>query len=277
MRRRLCLFATMLIALPCVLRADEQVGDYRIGPKDLLEIKVFEIPELNLERRVSDSGSIDLPLLGDLSVAGLSSSQVSSRIEALLTAKYVNHANVSVNVKEYANSPVSIVGAVQKPGPLNISGNWYLLQAISAAGGLTEKAGRKLYVLRRAPNGLSDRLEIRVDDLFRGDSSMWNIPIYPSDIVNIPPRNPVKIFCLGEVKNPGALDFESDDRITLLSVIAKAGGLTDRASNSVRIKRRGQDGKDVEKVVNFRRVVSGKDPDPALAPDDVIIVKESFF
>ena len=199
MRKTLRLFVALLIAVPCVLRAQEQVGDYRIGPKDLLEIKVFEIPELNLERRVSDSGSIDLPLLGDLPVAGLTASQVSGRLETMLTAKYVNRANVSVSVKEYANSPVSIVGAVQKPGPLNISGNWYLLQAISAAGGLTERAGRKLYVLRRSPNGLTDRLEIRLDDLFRGDSSLWNIPIYPSDIVNIPARNPVKIFCLGEV------------------------------------------------------------------------------
>src|SRR5262249_54753419 len=103
------------------------------------------------------------------------------------------------------------------------------------------------------------------------------IPIFPSDVVNIPPRTPVKVFCLGEVKAPGALEFDSDDRISLLSVIAKAGGLTDRASNSIRIKRRGPDGRDVETVVNFRRIVSGKDRDPVLLPDDVVIIKESFF
>jgi polysaccharide export outer membrane protein len=277
MRRLLSILATALIVFPLSLFAQEQTGDYRIGPKDLLEIRVFEIPELNLERRVSNSGSIDLPLLGEVSVSGLTSSEVNSRVEALLTAKYVNRANVSVVVKEYANNPVSIVGAVQKPGPLNISGNWYLLQAISAAGGLTQQAGRKIYVLRRAPNGLSDRLEIKVEDLFRGTSSTWNIPIFPSDVVNIPPRTPVKIFCLGEVKTPGAIEFDSDDRISLLSVIAKAGGLTDRASNSIRIKHKGPDGKDVETVANFRRIVSGKDPDLILTPDDVVIIKESFF
>jgi polysaccharide biosynthesis/export protein len=277
MRRLLSILATALIVFPLSLFAQEQTGDYRIGPKDLLEIRVFEIPELNLERRVSNSGSIDLPLLGEVSVSGLTSSEVNSRVEALLTAKYVNRANVSVVVKEYANNPVSIVGAVQKPGPLNISGNWYLLQAISAAGGLTQQAGRKIYVLRRAPNGLSDRLEIKVEDLFRGTSSTWNIPIFPSDVVNIPPRTPVKIFCLGEVKTPGAIEFDSDDRISLLSVIAKAGGLTDRASNSIRIKHKGPDGKDVETVANFRRIVSGTDPDLILTPDDVVIIKESFF
>ena len=276
MRRTLTLLAGLLLLSPLALFAQEQTGDYRIGPKDLLEIRVFEIPEFNLERRVSNSGSIDLPLLGEVPVSGLTSSEVNSRVEALLM-KYVNRASVSVVVKEYANSPVSVVGAVQKPGPLNISGNWYLLQAISAAGGLTQQAGRKIYVLRRAANGLSDRLEIKVDDLLRGASSSWNIPIFPSDIVNIPPRTPVKIFCLGEVKTPGALEFDSDDRISLLSVIAKAGGLTDRASRSIRIKHKGADGRDVETVVNFRRIVSGKDNDPVLYPDDVVVIKESFF
>jgi polysaccharide biosynthesis/export protein len=277
MRRVLLVIAAAGMVFPLALPAQEQTGDYRIGPKDLLEIRVFEIPELNLERRVSNSGSIDLPLLGELPVSGLTPSEVNSRVEARLTAKYVNRANVSVVVKEYANSPVSIVGAIQKPGPLNISGNWYLLQAISAAGGLTQQAGRKIYVLRRAANGLSDRLEIKVEDLFRGASSTWNIPIFPSDVVNIPARTLVRIFCLGEVKSPGALEIDSDDRISLLSVIAKAGGLTDRASNSIRIKRKGPDGKDFETVVNFRRIVSGKDPDPVLFPDDVVIIKESFF
>jgi protein involved in polysaccharide export with SLBB domain len=60
-------------------------------------------------------------------------------------------------------------------------------------------------------------------------------------------------------------------------VIAKAGGLTDRASNSIRIKRRGLDGKDAETIANYRRIVAGKDPDPVLRADDVLIVKESFF
>jgi protein involved in polysaccharide export with SLBB domain len=87
----------------------------------------------------------------------------------------------------------------------------------------------------------------------------------------------VKVFCLGEVKNPGALEFDSDDRITLLSVIAKAGGLTDRASKTIRIKRKGPDGKDVETRVNYKAVIAGKQPDPTLKADDVVVVEESFF
>jgi protein involved in polysaccharide export with SLBB domain len=226
---------------------------------------------------VADSGKIDLPLLGQLSVAGETTTEARAQLEELLRAKYVNRANVSVVVKEFANKPVSVVGAVVRPGFLNISGRWSLLQAISAAGGLNQSAGRKIYILRRGENGLSDVLEIRSEDLLESSSSMWNIPIFPSDIVNIPARSTVTIFCLGEVKQPGAIAFDSDDRITLLSVIAKAGGLTDRASNTIRIKRKGVDGKDVETRVNYKAVITGKQPDPPLRADDVVVVAESFF
>ena len=87
----------------------------------------------------------------------------------------------------------------------------------------------------------------------------------------------MKVFCLGEVASPGEITFDSDDRISLLAAIAKAGGLSDRASNTIRIKRRAEDGKDREFEVNYKRVLSGTEPDPQLQPDDVIYVKESFF
>jgi polysaccharide export outer membrane protein len=230
----------------------ESSGDYRVGPKDLIEVRVLELPELAVERRVSDSGMIELPLLGEMAVSGLTASEIRGRLEATLKAKYVNRASISIVVKEFANKPVSVLGAVQRPGSLSISGRWTLVNAITAAGGLTASAGHKIYVLRRAENGLSDTLEI-------------------------PPRTSMTVFCLGEVKNPGAIQFDSDDRLSLLSVIAKAGGLTDRASKTVRIKRRNAEGKDVEKVVDFKRIVSGQDEDYPIEANDVIVVKESFF
>jgi len=273
---------TVFQALLLMLAVGKAMGqtassDYQIGPKDLLEIRVLEIPELNVERRVSDNGSLDLPLLNEMNVGGLTAPEVRDRIEKALTSKYVNRANVSVVVKEFTNKPVSVLGAVQKPGSLSISGRWTLINAITAAGGLTGVAGKKVLVLRRADNDLSDALEIDTDDLFGGATPFGNIPILPGDVINIPPRKSLMVFCLGEVKSPGALQFESDDRLTLLSVIAKAGGLTDRASKTIHIKSKTADGADVEKTVDFKRIVAGKDPDPPIAPNDVIIVKESFF
>jgi polysaccharide export outer membrane protein len=278
MTKRICLLALLLaICSSAFARTPEPSGEYQMGPKDLLEIRVLEIPELNLDRRVADNGTIDLPLLGEVAVSGLTAAQVRDRLETTLKAKYVNRANVSVVIKEFANKPITVVGAVQKPGTLNISGRWTLLQAIAAAGGLTESAGKKIYVLRRAENGLSDTLEIDRDELLRSSAPMWNIPILPSDVINVQPRTLIRVFCLGEVKTPGALEFNNDDRISILSAIAKAGGLNDRASSTIRVKRKGPDGKDVELRANYRRIVSGKDPDLTLKPDDVVIVKESFF
>jgi polysaccharide export outer membrane protein len=276
---RLVLGLGLLGAMPALpaLAQDEAIEEYRLGPRDVLEIKVFEVPELNLEQRISDKGAIDLPLLGEFTVSGQTAAEVRTRLETLLTTKYVNRANVSVVIKEYANKPVTIVGAVRKTGSLNISGRWSLLQAISAAGGLTETAGRKIYVLRKADNGLSDTLEVDTEALFRTAAPMWNIPIFPGDIVNVRPRFNIKVFCLGEVKSPGALEFSSDDRLTLLSVIARAGGLSDRASKTIRIKRRSDEGKDSEVVVDFGKVLAGTIPDPQLQPNDVVVIKESFF
>jgi len=258
------------------LRTDADL--YLLGARDLLEVRVLEVPELNVERRISEGGSIDLPLIGQLPVAGLTATGAKERLQSLLQSKYVNSATVSIAVKEYVNKSFSIVGAVQKPGTISVAGHWDLVQAISAAGGLAPTAGRKIYVSRRAQNGLDDTLEVKTDDLFRGGSSHWNITIFPSDIIHVPARTIVRIFCLGEVAQPGAIELDSDDRITLLSVIAKAGGLTDRASSSIRVKRKSEiTGKDEEILLNYRRIVTGKDPDPPLRTDDVVIVASALF
>lgn len=269
-------FAMLFLALSAT-SLSAQTTDYRIGPKDLLEIRVIEIPELNVERRVNDSGILSLPLVGEINVSGLAATEVRDRLERVLRERYVNRANVSVVVKEFANKPVSVLGAVMRPGSLNISGRFTLLQAISAAGGLAPNAGKRIFILRTKDNGQTETIEIRTDDLMQRSSTSWNLPVFPSDVVNIPAKRTVTVFVMGEVKNPGALDFDADDRLTLLTALAKAGGLSDRASKKITVKRRAEDGRDSESVVNYNRVVSGKDRDPELHSDDVVIVKSSFL
>jgi polysaccharide export outer membrane protein len=275
MRKALAFAVVALAAV--VFPAAAQDAEYRIGPHDLLEVKVFEVPELNTEGRVSDAGRLEIPVLGEIPVSGLTPNEVATHLQAALKAKYINRANVSVTIKEYQNKPVSVLGAVARPGPLAVSGNWSLLQAISSAGGLTPQAGKKIYVLRRAPNSLTDTLELSTDDLLQDASAVWNVPIFPSDVVNIPARSAVKVSCLGAVKQPGSLEFDSGDSVTLLSVIAKAGGLTDRASKSIHVQRREKDGRQTDSVFHYGRIVAGRDRNPALQPDDVVIVKESFL
>ena len=97
-------------------------ASYRVGPKDLLEIRVFEVSTLNVERRVSDQGSITLPLLGELAVEGRTEEQVAAALKASLEKEYLQRATVSVQVIEFRSRPISVLGAVNKPGNLQLSG-----------------------------------------------------------------------------------------------------------------------------------------------------------
>jgi len=250
---------------------------YRIGPRDLLEIRVFEEPTLNVDRRVSEGGTIDLPLLGDFSVLGLTEAEATLRLKAALEASYLQRASVNVQVKEFRSRPISVIGAVASPGYLAFSGRVSLLEAIMAAGGLTGSHGDVAYVLRRADNGLSDQLEIDLDDLLVRAERRANIPIFANDVVHIPAAAEVTVFLLGEFQQPGSVVFKTTERITLLSAIAKAGGLTDRASQKVLIKRERRDGTTQEIQVSYKSLISGKQADVELEDGDLIVIKESFF
>jgi len=184
---------------------------------------------------------------------------------------------VSIQVREFRSKPIAVLGAVRQPGDLAFSGRWTLLEAISAAGGLADAHGDTIHVLRRADNGLTDQISIAVDDLILRADPDANIPIFANDVINVMPRVEVTVFCVGEVKQPGAQSFQSTDRITLLTAIARAGGLTDRASKKIQVKRRARDGKEFEFEVDYRRILSGKDADVPLEGGDVLVVKESFL
>lgn len=252
-------------------------SSYRIGPKDLLEIRVFEVPELNVERRVSENGTISLPLLGDFAVNGLTATEVKGRLKQLLESRYVQRASVEVQLREYRSRPITLMGAVKQPGPLAFSGRWTLVEAIAAAGGVADGHGDTIFILRRAGNGLTDQIGVKVADLLVHADPRANLPIFANDLINVPATTRLTLYCLGEVNNPGPVEFTSDERITLLAAVARCGGLSDRASKKLLVKRRAAGGLEEELPVDYRRIVAGKDPDLQMAEGDVLVVKESFF
>ncbi len=266
-----------LLAAPSGAQDSSVSGAYRIGPKDLLEIRVFEEPTLNGDVRVADDGRIDLPLLGSLSVRGYTEEEAAARIKGELERSYLQRASVTVRIREYRSQPISVIGAVNAPGNLELSGRWTLLEALTAAGGLANNHGNRVHILRRSQNGLSDQLSIDLDALLVRGDARYNIPIFAADLINVPAAVDVSIFCLGEVHAPGAATFRSSDKVTLLAVIAKAGGLTERAAPKIRVRRQGADGQVKEIVVNYKRVLAGKEADIEMRDGDVVVVKESFF
>jgi len=256
---------------------DYFIREYIIGPRDLLEIKVFELPEFDHTVRVSEDGSITLPLLGNVKVGGLSKDKAEKRLAELLD-KYVKNAQVSVFIKEYQSNRVAIIGAVEKPGMYELVGRQTLLQMISQAGGFKENAGNEIYVLREGQGGNTASISIDLEDLLLNGNQKLNIPIQPNDIINIPIDRLVTIYVFGEVRNPGAIQVKISKKITLLQAIAQAGGLSENASKrGVIVKRKDKDGKETRMQINLNDIIKGKKQDIPLKEGDVIIVKESIF
>lgn len=290
MRSALLLLATLSLAAAGAARAQTTSPDpgYRIGPKDLLRIVVYEVPELNVERRVGENGLVNLPLVGDFQAAGLTADELALRLQQLLESKYLQtgRASANVEVREFLSAPIAVLGAVNRPGPLAFPGRSTLLEAITQAGGLAPAHGGRIHVLRRAANGLSDQVVIDADALMVRADPKVNIPIYANDLISVPAAVEVTVYCLGEVANPGAITFRSTERVTLLAAIARAGGLGERAASRILIKRAAPAGvsgsspgtsKAGELFVDYKRILAGKDPDVPLEPSDIVVVKESFF
>ncbi|MDD8015572.1 MAG: polysaccharide export protein [Acidobacteriota bacterium] len=276
---KIVLWAVSLLAvLVPLFPQDKFVSEYRIGPKDLIEISVFGVQELNRTVRVSEDGKITLPLLGEIDVNDLTATELEKRLSGLLGEKMLQNPQVTVFIKEYQSKRVSVLGAVQRPGPLQLLGRMTLLQIISEAGGLTPDAGNDIIVIRQLADGTSTSLHISIEDLFfKGDAKL-NIPLEPGDIVNIPVDKDVVIYVFGQVKNPGALQVKKSNIPTLTQAIAQAGGFSDRAAKgSVLIKRRDASGKEVPIKVNVNDILKNRAKDVKLLENDTVYVSESLF
>ena len=252
--------------------------DYRVGPKDLLEISVFGLDELNKTVRVTEDGKITLPLLGEVEVEGLTKAELEVKLKQLLEEKWLHNPQVTIFIQEHQSKRVSVLGAVGSPGPYELLGRQTLLQIISQAGGLTQEAGNEIIVMRQLPDGTSTSLKISIDDLIlKGDATL-NIPLQPDDTVIIPIDRTVYIYVFGQVRRPGALEVRKSNIPTLIQAIAQAGGFSERASKGrVLIKRMDENGEEIEIKVNVRNILKGKRKDIQLKENDTIYVPETIF
>jgi len=249
-----------------------------VGTEDLLEISVFEIPEMSRTVRVSERGSISLPLLGEIRADGLTPRELEVRLRERLEEKYVKDPQVSVFVREHASKKVSVLGAVGKPGVYEMLGPRTLLQVLSQAGGLTPEAGATLFLIRARPEGAGGTITVSVSDLLVNRDPALNQAVRPGDVISVPPDRPVYVYVDGAVKTPGRIEQLASRPLTLLQVIAKAGGATERANlRAIQVLRQGKDGTQTMLEVNLKRIRQGKEADLVLGEGDVVVVPETFF
>ena len=258
-------------------QTDKFVTAYRIGPKDVLSIKVREDSKLDVDVVVTEQGRINLSLVNDVFVEGLTANELEKKL-AELYRPYFRGANVSVTIKEHRSKQVSMLGAVAKPGAIQLLGRLSLLEAITAAGGLTKEAAREIIILRTFPDGTTNNLKIPIDDLMLKGDPKYNLPLEPGDNVIVQVDRMVNIYVYGQVKTPGAFSVLQSRIPTLTQVIAQAGGFTERAKKrAVIVTRKNEMGKDQTFEINVTRIQSGKIQDFQLQEGDRVFVGETIF
>ncbi len=288
--------------------------EYRIGPEDVLNINVFEAQELNREVRVSAGGEISLPLLGSVRAAGLTPRELEFVLQELLHRTYMKDPHVSVFVREMQSHPVSVMGAVRRPGVFQIRGSKTLLEVLSLAEGLADDAGETVIILRGAalsaePDPSTDHsaasdppspgpqspgeanaasspvndnrsasesaVQVNLKDLLESSDSRSNPLVHPGDIVKVTRAGVV--YVIGEVRKPGGFVLKSNEKISVLQALALSEGLTPTASkgNARIIRTDQQSGERKETPINLGKILAGKAPDPVLRPKDILFVPNS--
>jgi polysaccharide export outer membrane protein len=258
-------------------------SDYRVGPEDLLEITLFNIPEAaNTERmvtprtvtvRVTQQGQISLPLLGEIDVKGLTVLGLEKKLREAYD-KYIYDPQVGVLIREFRQR-ASVIGAVQKPGVFELTGPKSVIELLAQSGGVSEKAGNQVHIYRQGANGR----ETHVIDLAvlanstglinAASAAMINMPVEPGDMINVPVAG--TFFIEGAVRKPGS--YPLGRFYSFSQALATAGGVDPELnSNDVSILRRRGPGEIQTISLNLTEVMSGSIADPEIQPDDVIVV-----
>src|ERR1700675_1540176 len=252
--------------------ADSRLREYRLGSHDLVEINVFEAPELNRSLRVSEGGEIPMPLIGTVQSAGLTARDLEYVLEERLR-KYMKDPHVGVFVSSIESHPISVVGAVKKPGVFQVRGPKTVLEMLSMAEGLSDDAGDEVLVmrgagLRRGTNSIggadstgdanapspahgpvtgegAQAVNASAGDSAASDKSIVRVNLQKlletgDSRYNLPvyPGDIVKVtragivYVVGEVKKPGGFVLKSHEQMSVLKAIALAEGLTPTSAKS---------------------------------------------
>jgi len=249
--------------------------NYLIGPEDLLEIEAYNVEELKKTVRVNSQGDIALPLVGILSIKGLTTSEAEQLIARKLD-KYVQETVVTVFIKEYKSQRISVLGAVKKSQVFAITGQRYLLDMLLMADGLAAEAGSVCYVIRPTlktnSNSKAETIVIDLDELIMRGNFGLNIPVFAGDIINVPKGG--IFFVDGEVKTPGVYTMKG--KTSLVQAITMAQGVGPNAStDDIRIFRDNGKGEREIIEVDYDNIKSGNQPDTMIAENDIIIVAAS--
>lgn len=252
-------------SMPPVANANSQSRE-TLGPGDSIRITVFQNPDLTTESRLSQSGSIVFPLIGEVGLGGLTTAEAGVRIaEQLKRGNFIVNPQVAVSIMQVRSRQVHVLGQVSRPGNYVLEDNaTRLTDVLTLAGGISASGADTVTVLTNR-NGKPERRIVDVPSIFQGGDPATNMQIENGDTIFVE-RAPV-FYIYGEVQRAGAYRWEPN--MIVMQALSLGSGLTPRASaRNIGIHRRMPDGK-------FAKL-DAKLTDPIQA-DDIVFVRESLF
>jgi len=240
--------------------------EYLLGPGDSIRIQVFQNPDLTLETRVSESGTITYPLIGTVAIGGMAISRAEAKIAQMLDeGGFVIKPQVTMLVLQIRGNEVSVLGQFNRPGRFPLETTQTRLSDVLAEAGGIAQTGAETVVLMSVHDGKQTRREIDVTAMFMTAGGTDDPLIHPGDVVYA--HRAPQVYIYGEVQRPGV--FRLERSMTVMQALAEGGGLTPRGTQRhVRVHRRGSDGqvREIEPKL-----------DDLLQADDVVYVRESIF
>jgi polysaccharide export outer membrane protein len=247
----------------------DQSNSVRLGPGDLVEVNVYNVPELASKVRVSNSGDVYLPLIDYVHVDGLTLEEAQTLIQKRLEdGGFVRSPHVTIFVDEANSQSVTVIGEVGKPGIYPDAADRKLYEVISQAGGFNATASRKIAVIRK---NQTDPIRVDLPRNLADDLS-GNIDILPGDTITVP-RAPI-IYVVGDVGHPSGL-LVDNGTLTVLQALGLAGGTNKTAKlGAARIIRKSPTGV-VENTLEIKKMLEAKAPDVPLQADDILFISVS--
>ena len=249
---------------------------YLLGAGDVLQLTVFQVPELNIKARVNGRGQIMLPLLGLIEVDGLSVNQVESTITDKLSAKYLQNPQVSLFVDEYRSQEITVMGAVKEPNVYRVRQPRGVFEILSMAGGLSKTAGDiiRIHTTQFDPESNQTKelnLLLSVDKLLTGNEAISDLRLHGGDSIIVPEAGVV--FVEGAVKKPGSYKMQGETNV--LKAIAMAGGVPWSGRESRVEVIREIAGEPTTIDVNLNKVRKQRGEDVVLQNGDIVVVSYS--
>lgn len=259
---------------------------YVLGPHDLLLIRI-----VNMEEELGDqpysidvSGNLNLPRVGRVHAAGLTVEQLENDLTQRFK-EYLQEPIVNITVTEFHSQPVAVLGAVERPGTMQIQGNKTLYQVISEAGGLKDYSGNTIEIARRIeygelplrdakldPTGKYSVATLNIRDVMSGKNPQDDIAVKPNDTITIPRAD--LIYVVGSVNKAGGFPLSEREQITALEAVSMAEGLDhNAAAKSARILRTDEvTHAHTEIPINLKLIMNGKTEDVPLKANDILYI-----